>query len=52
MKRATVPAPSPRYAKFAKLLREEGLEVQDDDFELIDLVVKESATGGWICGAF
>jgi hypothetical protein len=37
----TVPAPSPRYAKFAKLLREEGLEVQDDDFELIDLVVKE-----------
>jgi hypothetical protein len=46
MQRATkktipFPAPSPRYAKFAKLFREEGLEVQDDDFELIDLVVKE-----------
>ena len=41
MDRATVPTPSPRYAKFAALLREEGLEVQDNDFELIDLMIKE-----------
>jgi len=33
--------PHSRYVKFAALLREEGLDVRDDDFELIDLVVKE-----------
>jgi hypothetical protein len=33
------PSPAKRYATLAKALRESGLEVQDDDFELIDAVV-------------
>jgi len=32
-------SPAKRYATLAKALRESGLEVQDDDFELIDAVV-------------
>jgi hypothetical protein len=31
--------PSPRYAKLAAALRDSGLEVEDDDFELIDATV-------------
>jgi hypothetical protein len=32
-------SPAKRYATLAKALRESGLEVQDDDFEVIDAVV-------------
>ena len=35
------PAPAAYYAQFAKLFRERGLEVQDDDFELIDMAIRE-----------
>jgi hypothetical protein len=38
----TKPKPDPYYAKFVEILRERGLEVEDDDYELIDLVVKEA----------
>lgn len=31
--------PSLRYAKLAAALRESGLEIEDDDFELIDATV-------------
>jgi hypothetical protein len=33
--------PHKRYAQFAKLFRAEGLEVRDDDFELIDAMIAE-----------
>ena len=33
--------PAPRYAQMAVILREQGLEVQDDDYELIDLMIQE-----------
>jgi hypothetical protein len=36
-----VPKPAGYYAKFAKLFRERGLEVQDDDFELIDAAIAQ-----------
>ena len=36
----SAPKPDPYYAKFAKLFREQGLEVSDNDYELIDLSIK------------
>ena len=33
--------PSPHYAKMAAVLRERGLEVEDDDCELIDMTIQE-----------
>lgn len=32
---------SPHYAKMAAILRERGLEVEDDDCELIDMTIQE-----------
>ena len=34
--------PDPHYAKLAEILRERGLEVEDHDYELIDLIIKEA----------
>jgi hypothetical protein len=33
--------PSPHYAKIAAILRERGLEVEDDDREIIDMTIRE-----------
>jgi hypothetical protein len=33
--------PAPYYAQMATILRERGLEVQDDDCDLIDLTIQE-----------
>ncbi len=36
--KGTPPKPSPRYAKLAHDLRENGLWVENDDFQLLDAV--------------
>ena len=38
---ANEPKPDSYYAEFAKLFRAQGREVEDNDYELIDLVVKD-----------